>query len=141
MALNSTQGLGRYGFQLSAIINASSELSIGGANPDKFTGSIHSYPIDDSGMWQLSSASVRLDNGTDLSSDFTTRLSLSTRGIWGPADVVNKMYNSIPGARRWPGQEDSEIMPQAWVVPCSSIGNRSLTFSWDGGETAWEVKR
>ncbi|KAM6489787.1 acid protease [Amanita muscaria] len=85
-----------FGFKLAA---SGSELYLGGANSNLYSGSIESHSISSSssGVWQIGGASISV-NGNQVVSGFETTIDSGTTIMYGSPSDVKTFYSKVPGS-------------------------------------------
>ncbi|KAJ3806684.1 acid protease [Lentinula lateritia] len=110
-----------FGFYLAS---SGSELYLGGANSDLYSGSIEYHDVDTStGFWQISGASIASD-GTTTVSDFATIIDSGTTIMYGPPSVVKQFYAQVSGSKLYDSANGF------YSFPCESAPE--VSFSWGG---------
>ncbi|KIL59543.1 hypothetical protein M378DRAFT_26952 [Amanita muscaria Koide BX008] len=106
------------------LATSGSELFLGGANNNLYTGSIESHSISSSsGFWQIGGASAYV-NGNQAVSGFETVIDSGTTIMYGPPSDVKTFYSNVPGSTLF----DSEN--GFYSFSCDSVP--SVSFSWGG---------
>lgn len=129
------------------LVESSSELYLGGTNPDLYDGDIEYHPVNtETGFWQISGGYIKVD-GQDAAGDFSAiieyvfksyyylpllKFMVSSSGttiMYGPKDSVKAFYDKIPGSKLFDG-------PQGlYQFPCDSLPTVAFSF---GGQD-WEI--
>ncbi|KAF8823613.1 hypothetical protein HHX47_DHR9000085 [Lentinula edodes] len=110
-----------FGFYLAS---SGSELYLGGANSDLYSGSIEYHDVDTStGFWQISGASIASD-GTTAVSDFATIIDSGTTIMYGPPSAVKEFYAQVSGSKLYDSANGF------YSFPCESAPE--VSFSWGG---------
>ncbi|KAM6489785.1 acid protease [Amanita muscaria] len=101
-----------------------SELYLGGANSNLYTGSIEPHSISSStGVWQIGGASISV-NGNQVVSGFETAIDSGTTTMYGSPGTVAQVYSKIPGSTLFDSSNG------LYSFPCNS--EPSVSFSWGG---------
>jgi len=112
-----------FGFYLAS---EGSELYLGGANSDLYSGSIEFHDVDTStGFWQITGASIASGSTTAVS-DFETIIDSGTTIMYGPTDAVKEFYAKVSGSKLFDSSEGY------YSFPCDNVPE--VSFSW-GGES------
>lgn len=115
-----------FGFKLA---KNDSELYLGGANCKLYTGAIESHSLSSTtGYWQIGNASISVGGQTPVS-QFETIIDSGTTVIYGPADGVQQLYASVPGATLFDSSNGF------YSFPCDSVP--SVSFNWGGQD--WPI--
>ncbi|KAJ3859585.1 acid protease [Lentinula novae-zelandiae] len=110
-----------FGFYLAS---SGSELYLGGANSDLYSGSIEYHDVDTStGFWQISGASIASD-GTTAVSEFATIIDSGTTIMYGPPSAVKEFYAQVSGSKLYDSANGF------YSFPCESAPE--VSFSWGG---------
>ncbi|KAJ3717430.1 acid protease [Lentinula raphanica] len=110
-----------FGFFLSS---SGSELYLGGANSDLYSGSIEFHDVDTStGFWQITGASIASGDSTAVS-DFETIIDSGTTIMYGPPSAVKKFYAQVSGSKLYDSTNGF------YSFPCDSVPD--VSFSWGG---------
>ncbi|KAJ4463847.1 aspartic protease [Lentinula edodes] len=113
--------LNEFGFYLAS---SGSELYLGGANSDLYSGSIEYHDVDTStGFWQISGASIASD-GTTAVSNFATIIDSGTTIMYGPPSAVKEFYAQVSGSKLYDSTDGY------YSFPCDSAPE--VSFSWGG---------
>ncbi|KAM5530525.1 hypothetical protein V8D89_015802 [Ganoderma adspersum] len=117
---------GVFGFKLAS---SGSELYLGGANDELYSGSLEFHDVDTStGFWQLAGAKAYV-NGKAVVTGFETIIDSGTTIMYGPPAAVKKLFASVKGS----GVYDSS--QGYYYYPCNSPP--TLAFSWGGKQ--WKI--
>ena len=120
-----TVSAGVFGFKLAS---SGSELYLGGANDELYSGSLEFHDVDtSSGFWQLPGAKAYV-NGKSVVTGFETIIDSGTTIMYGPPSAVKKLFASVSGS----GVYDSS--QGYYYYPCNSPP--TIAFSWGGKEWA-----
>ncbi|KAM6502920.1 acid protease [Amanita muscaria] len=107
-----------------------SELYLGGANRELFTGSVELHNLSSSrGFWQVGGASIKVNGQEAVVSDFDTIIDSGTTLIYGPPEAVRQVYAQIPG---------SALIDRTngfYSFPCNSAP--VVSFNWGGKD--WDI--
>ncbi|KIL71701.1 hypothetical protein M378DRAFT_189089 [Amanita muscaria Koide BX008] len=115
-----------FGFKLA---QSGSELYLGGANSNLFTGPVESHSLSPSkGFWQIGNADIAV-NGHKATSGFDTIIDSGTTIIYGPPGAVSQVYSQIPGSTLFDQQNG------LYSFPCKSMPK--VSFNWGGKD--WEI--
>ncbi|PIL36036.1 transporter [Ganoderma sinense ZZ0214-1] len=116
---------GVFGFKLAS---SGSELYLGGANDELYSGSLEYHDVDTStGFWQLTGAKAYV-NGKSVVTGFETIIDSGTTIMYGPPSAVKKLFASVSGS----GVYDSS--QGYYYYPCDTPP--TLAFSWGGKQWA-----
>ncbi|KAF5352019.1 hypothetical protein D9758_009421 [Tetrapyrgos nigripes] len=117
---------GEFSFYLAA---TDSELYLGGANPDRYSGDIEFHPVDASqGFWQATGGSISSGDST-IVSGFNTIIDSGTTIMYGPPSDVNAFYQAVGG------RPISGDMQGFYAFPCDQVPE--VSFSWGGQD--WPI--
>jgi cathepsin D len=106
------------------LAQSGSEMFLGGADSQKFTGAIEFHPVVPlKGFWQITGAKV-LVGGSAVVSNFNTIIDTGTTIILGPVDAVDQFYSNVPGSKIF------DPASGLYSLPCDAIP--SVSFSWGG---------
>ncbi|KAJ7153533.1 acid protease [Mycena crocata] len=115
----------QFGFFLAS---SGSELFLGGANQDKFSGDLEFHKVDSSsGFWQITDAKAKVGSSTAVS-NFDTIIDSGTTIMYGPPDAVEELYAQVAGSAVF----DSEN--GFYSFPCDSAPE--IAFNWGGADWA-----
>ncbi|KAJ3748858.1 acid protease [Lentinula detonsa] len=110
-----------FGFYLAS---SKSELYLGGANSNLYSGSIEYHDVDtSSGFWQITGASIASGSTTAVS-DFDTVIDSGTTIMYGPPSAVKEFYAQVSGAKLYDSTNGF------YSFPCDSAPE--VSFSWGG---------
>ncbi|KAJ3991145.1 acid protease [Lentinula boryana] len=110
-----------FGLYLSS---SNSELYLGGADSNRYSGSIEYHDVDtSSGFWEISGASIASGSTTAVS-HFNTVIDSGTTIMYGPPSDVKKFYAQVSGAK-WFDPTDG-----FYSFPCDRAPE--VSFSWGG---------
>ncbi|GJJ14518.1 hypothetical protein Clacol_008782 [Clathrus columnatus] len=113
------------------LATSDSSLFLGGTDPSKYVGPIEFHSIsNDSGFWQIGSASVAIGSETVVSG-FQTIIDSGTTIINGPPEAVKAFYAQIPNATLF------DPVNGLYSFPCSSVP--SVSFNWGG--RSWPISQ
>ncbi|TBU43384.1 protease [Dichomitus squalens] len=116
-----------FGFK---IAQSGSELYIGGTDASQYSGDIEYHNVVGStGYWQIGSGKLTIGS-TTISSDIKTIIDSGTTIVYGPPDMVAKLYQNIPGAAVY--DENSGF----YSFPCNNVPS-NIAFSWGGKQ--WTI--
>ncbi|KAK7461034.1 hypothetical protein VKT23_008962 [Stygiomarasmius scandens] len=120
-----TVSSGEFGFYLS---QSGSELYLGGANSNLYTGSIEFHSVDTStGFWQITGASIK-SGGSTIVSGFETIIDSGTTIMYGPPSQVKTFYSKIGGKL-------FDSTNGFYSFPCNNVP--SVAFNWGGKD--WTI--
>jgi len=106
-----------FAFYLSTDITKLSELTLGGTDPNHYTGSISWVPLTHTTYWETNLVYVRMGtNTTNLASTTKCILDTGTSTLAGPVSDVKQIADMIGATAVIPGEE--------YVIPCEK--GRSL---------------
>ncbi|PIL33581.1 hypothetical protein GSI_04204 [Ganoderma sinense ZZ0214-1] len=116
-----------FGFR---IAKTGSELYIGGTDASQYTGDIEYHSVvGNTGYWQIGGGQLTLGS-TVVSSGMKTIIDSGTTLIYGPPDMVAKLYSNIPGSAVY--QQNKEF----YTYPCANVPS-NITLSWGGKQ--WTI--
>ncbi|KAI0745716.1 acid protease [Earliella scabrosa] len=110
------------------LASSGSELYLGGANPQLYTGDIESHMATGAGYWQLSN--MKLFSGSQVvESSQKTIIDSGTTLIYGPPSYVAALYKTIPNSQPYDAENGF------YEFPCASTPS-NIAFSWGGKKWA-----
>ncbi|KAM5543055.1 hypothetical protein V8D89_003439 [Ganoderma adspersum] len=116
-----------FGFK---IAKSGSELYIGGTDTSQYSGDLEYHDIVGStGYWQIGGGELSIGS-TKVSSGMKTIIDSGTTLIYGPPDLVAKLYTNIPGSAVF--QQNNEF----YTFPCANIPS-NIAFTWGGKQ--WTI--
>ncbi|RPD78649.1 acid protease [Lentinus tigrinus ALCF2SS1-7] len=116
---------GVFGFKLAS---SGSELYLGGANDELYSGEIEYHDVDTStGFWQITGAKAYVGSKAVVS-NFETIIDSGTTIMYGPPSAVKTFYKAISGSGVYDSSEGY------YYYPCDSPP--SVSFSWGGQKWA-----
>ncbi|KAI8461656.1 aspartic peptidase domain-containing protein, partial [Phakopsora pachyrhizi] len=120
-----------FSFKLS---DRGSELLLGGVDKSKYSGDIEIHPenlvSNKNSVGQIGGASCSVNGRKVLGSKFETIIDSGTTIIYGPKNVVDKIYSQVEGS------STHEEVEGLWKFPCAKTPN--VSFSWNNGKN-WEI--
>ncbi|KAH8920748.1 acid protease [Atractiella rhizophila] len=107
-------------------------MTLGGTDPNLFTGQITQYPLANQGTyWLIPVTGVSVD-GTSISVESeNAAIDTGTSLIAGPTDDVAAIYAQIPGSAPYSRAQGY------YTVPCDFTG--SIAFQFGGSSTTWTI--
>ncbi|KAJ7875523.1 acid protease [Mycena olivaceomarginata] len=115
----------QFGFYLAS---SGSELFLGGANSDHYTGDIEFNSVDSSGgFWQATGASAKVGSSTAVSG-IQTIIDSGTTLMYGPAADVKKIFAKVTGSKVYDSTNGY------YSYPCATPP--TIAFSWGGSDWA-----
>ncbi|KAF7316715.1 Acid protease [Mycena chlorophos] len=115
-----------FGFKLAS---SGSELYLGGANDDLYSGDIEFNEVDSSqGFWQIPGASAKVGSKTAVSG-FDTIIDSGTTIMYGPPSAVKALYAKVSGAKLFDSSNGY------YSFPCSSPPE--ISFNYGGKD--WTI--
>lgn len=121
-----------FGFFLGRNKPTGSELTIGGVDSTKYTGSITYTPVTSKTYWQTHSDGIAV-NGAIVTAGFDSAIDTGTTLIYVPTTVANALYAKIPGAG--PSTADGT---GAYSYPCNSTA--TVAFSYSGTQFVMDAR-
>ncbi|KAJ7782162.1 acid protease [Mycena olivaceomarginata] len=116
----------QFGFYLAS---SGSELFLGGANSDHYTGDIEFNSVDSSGgFWQATGASAKVGSSTAVSG-IQTIIDSGTTLMYGPAADVKKIFAKVTGSKVYDSTNGATT-----PTPCATPP--TIAFSWGGSDWA-----
>jgi cathepsin D len=110
-----------FAFKLS---DSGAELTLGGLNPDLYTGSVTYVPVTEEGYWQVDMDSVNVGTKKAVTG-VGAIIDSGTTLIVGDSTNVAKFYKSVPGAKA----AGASVGDGYYTFPCSSVpSNISISF-------------
>ncbi|KAH8087161.1 acid protease [Cristinia sonorae] len=122
-----------FSFKLNA---TGSELFIGGANPELYNGEFTYAPVTEQAYWQVPLESIAVNNGVVIN-QVASIIDTGTTLVLGDHKNVNKLYESIPGAKNV--SESAGLGAGYYSVPCDNVPEISLSFGGRAFRIAPEI--
>lgn len=122
---NLMQGGGLDAGQFSFFLASSgSELYLGGADSNKFSGELNWNAVTEQGYWQLALDSFNI-GGEQAVSGLEVIIDSGTTLIVGDSANVTQFYNAVPGSK----DASSTVGQGFYSFPCDSVPSVSATFN------------
>ncbi|KAL1745063.1 aspartic peptidase domain-containing protein [Schizophyllum fasciatum] len=115
-----------FGFYLA---KTGSELFLGGANEELYSGDVEYHDVDKSeGFWLITGAAIAVD-GKSAADGFDTIIDSGTTLAYGPPDVIDEIFSKIDGAKAYDQQQG------LYSFPCDAAPE--VSFNWGGKD--WKI--
>eukprot|EP00039_Didymoeca_costata_P018308 m.332992 g.332992 ORF g.332992 m.332992 type:complete len:396 (+) comp17041_c0_seq1:113-1300(+) len=109
------------------------ELTLGGVDPNHFTGELQYVPVSNPGYWEIKGDDIQL-GGKSVTTTKNFVLDTGTSILAGPKEEVAAIAKMV-GAKPFP------LAPGEYTIPCSSVASLpTLTFVIAGKEYSIEGK-
>ncbi|KAI8865619.1 acid protease [Ramicandelaber brevisporus] len=108
-----------FAFKLST---SGSELTIGGVNPEHYTGDFTYASVKKKAFWEVNIDSINKD-GTAVISNFNAIIDTGATGIVLSLQDAKQIHAAVPGSK----DASSTVGPGYYTFPCDSIPSISLT--------------
>jgi cathepsin D len=121
------------------LAESSSELHLGGTNPQHYSGPIEYHPVvktdvngtSEFALWLIGMGEVRVNGKGVPLSPFKTVIDTGTPLMYGPPDEVKKVYAQVPGSQALTGD-----LQGYHSFPCNNVPK--ISFKWDSGKV-WTI--